>query len=200
MIEFDQLVALVARARIGDREAFGSVVTATEPWIVARLLRLGLSREDVEDVAAEAYFAAWRDLRNLDQPNRFRGWFDRLARRLGLLRHEQNRQLATRLEEFVARLLPDANDADAAAAATEGAMATADELLSLLPPQERRIVILRHLEGLSVKEIAGVLHVPMHRVEQLMDRSRKILRLHYPGLVEPKNAQDDETREVSGDA
>ena len=50
--------------------------------------------------------------------------------------------------------------------------------LEALPGEFREVIILRELEGLSYKEIAGITHVPLGTVMSRLARARKRLQ-HY---------------------
>ena len=68
----------VARAREGDREAFGRLYdgVARELYRVA-LYTLG-NPQDAEDVVAETFLEAWKGIQGLREPERFRQWMLRI--------------------------------------------------------------------------------------------------------------------------
>ena len=58
------------------------------------------------------------------------------------------------------------------------------EALESLPVEFREVVILRELEGLSYKEIAGIADIPVGTVMSRLARARKRLQLSLTGRVE----------------
>jgi len=58
------------------------------------------------------------------------------------------------------------------------------EALESLPVEFREVVILRELEGLSYKEIAGIADIPVGTVMSRLARARKRLELSLTGRVE----------------
>jgi RNA polymerase sigma-70 factor (ECF subfamily) len=55
------------------------------------------------------------------------------------------------------------------------------QALEELPPEFREVIILRELEGLSYKEIAGIANVPVGTVMSRLARGRKRLQLRLSG-------------------
>ena len=57
--------------------------------------------------------------------------------------------------------------------------------LDTLPDRQKQAVVLRHLEGLSNPEIAGIMDIGVRAVESLSARGRKALQ----GLLAPRRAE-----------
>lgn len=58
-------------------------------------------------------------------------------------------------------------------------------VLEQLPPDFREVIVLREIEGLSYKEIAAVLHVPIGTVMSRLARAReRLLTMLNPGPME----------------
>ena len=57
--------------------------------------------------------------------------------------------------------------------------------LDTLPERQKQAVVLRHLEGLSNPEIAGIMDIGVRAVESLSARGRKALQ----GLLAPRRAE-----------
>jgi len=71
--------ALVVRARDGDRAAFEDLVRRTARLVFARLY-LDTGRSDrAEDLLQETFLLAFRSLRRLTDPARFRPWLLTIA-------------------------------------------------------------------------------------------------------------------------
>src|SRR5581483_1489960 len=77
-------VELVGRTDAGDRAAFGELVARHQAAVcgVAYALLGDIGRS--EDVAQEAFVAAWRQLGQLRQRSKFRSWVCGIARNLAL--------------------------------------------------------------------------------------------------------------------
>lgn len=139
----------VQRMLHGDDEAFRQVYRAIQPGLL-RYLTVMVGTSDSEDVAAETWAQAVRDLGSFTgTADRFRGWITTIGRNraLDLLRSRGRRPIVdVPLEEMTNRA--DSRDVEADALArvsTEEAL----RLISSLPPDQAEAVLLRAVVGLD---------------------------------------------------
>lgn len=171
---------LVERAQHGDREAYETIVRDTAPRLFAICQRIVHDHDVAEDATQRALVEMWRDLPGLRDPDRFDAWSYRLAVRSSYAEARQRRRLRGSV-----RLLP----SDAADGPDEiGAIAqrdALDEAFGLLSLEQRAVIVLRYLVGLSLEETALVVGAPVGTVAS---------RLHY-GLRRMREAlgADDES-------
>ena len=121
-----------------------------------------IALEDGRDAAQEALLQIFRDLRTLREPKALRGWTRRIAVREAI-RHAQR----ARREPAVgtpAERLP-ARDHPALARDVRS-------VLQSLPPEQRAILVLRDLEGLTEREAAAQLDVAHGTVKSRLHRAR----------------------------
>jgi len=71
--------ALLARARAGDRDAFGTLVERHLPHVWRVAFRIVRDEADAEDVAQETFLAAWRALATFRGEALFSTWLHRIA-------------------------------------------------------------------------------------------------------------------------
>jgi len=83
--------ALVAAAREGDREAFGSLVSIHERIVVRTALAALGSREDAEDAAQDAFVTAWKKLEGFRGDSTFKTWLLTITWRKALDRRRTRR-------------------------------------------------------------------------------------------------------------
>ena len=122
-----------------------------------------------EDLAQEAYvraWARWSTIRDYDDPA---GWVRRVATRLAVSRWRRSRVAQT----FLSRSRPP--EAVAGPSDTTVALVRA---LSQIPEAQRRAIVLHHLAGLSVGEIAALEHCPTGTVKTRLARGRGALASH----------------------
>src|SRR6185436_1731792 len=110
---------LVNRARQNDREAFAQLVDRHQHLVVGVALSITRDRALAEDIAQEAFVAAWKSLAKLDDPARVAPWLAGISRNLAnnavrkqtrRAAHEVNGEIAptpTPLDDFAAGELRD---------------------------------------------------------------------------------------------
>ncbi len=183
--------ALIERCRAGDLAAFEPLVEKyrQRAWRVA--YQIVRDREDAQDVCQEAFIRAYRSLGSFRGHSAFYTWFFRIVVNLATDRVRQRaargRALGTEplTENDLQGVLPDHATAppDDEAARRQERRRIA-EGLDALPPKFRTIIILSDVEGLSYREMAEVLSIPVGTVMSRLHTARKRLRtLLKPLLV-----------------
>lgn len=146
---------LAAAARGGDLAAADELIRRHQEGIARLLWRFARQRADLDDLVQETFVRAWRALPRW-QPNRpFAHWLRHIAVNTG---RDHCRREAVRRRWFQPTAVgaeeppaPRAGD-DAA-----GALAEAKEWLALLPPDDRTLLTLQHLDGWELGQIARAL-------------------------------------------
>ena len=180
--------ALAERVRAtGDVAAFGVLVTRYRTRVVALARRMlaAQSPDEAEDVAQEAFVAAY-DKRHSFRPGEpFRPWLYRIAvnRCLDRLRAQSRRPA---LVEIAAVPEPAFVGGDPVEALlTEEGEQRLSAAVAALPPKLRAVFLLRHLDDLSYEEIAAAVGVPLGTVKTHLFRARVHLRAALSEYLEP---------------
>lgn len=162
--------ALVLLAAAGDDAAFGELVRRRQSWLRSLLCRLCKDPVQADDLAQQAFIAAWQKLRQLQVPAAFGSWLRSLAVNLWLQSLRSRRELL--LEDCAenARTQPEAPRSDPSDAID------LDRLLALLRPAERACLVLCHGEGMSHAEIAQLTGWPLGTVKTHLIRGAARLR------------------------
>lgn len=177
--------AVVARARGGDRAAFGELVALHEARVYTLALQLCRGRrDDAEELAQEAFLRALQGIAAFRGDAAFTTWIHRIVVNLHL------NQAASLAAKARARQLSIGAAADDAAPCCEpAAVASAPSLVAeqaeerarlhrafaALEPTRRLVVLLRDVEGKSYEEIAALLEVPIGTVRSRLARAREEL-------------------------
>jgi RNA polymerase sigma-70 factor (ECF subfamily) len=142
---------------------------------VCRYLAARTDREHVEDLAAETFLVAWRRQREL--PAHERPWLLNAAGKC-LANQRRSRERASALAERLAAMAPRESpglEAELVRGAQGQALVGA---LANLGDRDREVVLLRHWDGLTPREIAGVLEVTsvtararLHRAGRRLERA-----------------------------
>jgi RNA polymerase sigma-70 factor, ECF subfamily len=125
---------------------------------------------DARDAAQDAFVAAWRQLPQLRDDDRFDAWFQRVA--VNSARMTLRARGRRRVREIPATHV-------AALAETAMAASDADRLdaaLRRLPLVQREILALHHLDGRSVAELADILAIPVGTVKSRLHTARGALQ------------------------
>ena len=163
--------SVIDRARNGDLDAFESIVRARMD-AVYRLTSAILGDEaDARDAAQETFVAAWRELPRLREPDKFEAWLQRVAVNASrmTLRARGRRRIREIPSSEVAAL------ASRAAIDTRSDASLLDSAMRELPIEQRAILVLHHLEGRPLAEIAGLLEIPVGTVKSRLFHARRAL-------------------------
>jgi len=174
---------LVERARKGDRQAFGVLVERYQRRVVGVVLAVVHNPEDAVELAQETFVRAYQNLTKFEERSSFSTWLYRIAVNLAIdWRRHESRHVTLRGEEAEAELsrIPSVvGDSFKEVARGETAEKIRDAL-DELTAEQRTVILLREVEGLSYDEIAEVLHCPrgtvMSRLFYARGRLRELLK------------------------
>jgi RNA polymerase sigma-70 factor (ECF subfamily) len=171
--------ALFAKAQAGDRGAFDALVAKYQARL-ATLARLRLGRDlrghvEVEDVLQDALLRAFLSLpeASFESEQTFFGW---LARILEHVIVDLARRRAARPESRLDREVADSAVSPSRGLRREERFARLERALDDLGPDDREVIILARIQGLSLKEIAGRMRRSHAAVAQLLTRALRKLR------------------------
>jgi RNA polymerase sigma-70 factor (ECF subfamily) len=174
--------ALVRRARAGDREAFGRLAERFQAPVYRVVRGIVGDAAEAEDVAQEVFLKAYGALGRFRGESGFFTWLYRIAVNEALRAARRRRPAATLDEGLpVEAPRPEPPDEDGPS------VALLERLLRKLPEEFRAIVVLRDLEGLSYRDLAEALEIPLGTVESRLFRARRELRELWKASKETKN-------------
>jgi RNA polymerase sigma-70 factor (ECF subfamily) len=176
---------LVVAARRGDFDAFDLLVRRYRSAAVT-LARQFLPLEAAEDVAQDALISAFRSLKKLEDPNRFKAWLGAIVRnRAFKTARDRARTEALPMHELDRRVL------EAAPSLMVWTPSPCDEVrraVEVLPDGIRETTGLYYFESWSVSEIAVFTGRPVTTVKWQLHAGREILRRRLSHLEENDNA------------
>ena len=159
---------LIALAKQGDRQAFGELVRCHREGVINVVYRMCGDVNLAEDMAQEAFIRAWRHLNTYRPRASFRSWVYRIATNAAL--DELRREKET--VDVEALPLAASNEGLEATVERHERAALVQQAVLSLPPASRAVVILREYEGLSYREIADTLEIPMGTVMSRLNYAR----------------------------
>ncbi|MGH7023307.1 MAG: RNA polymerase sigma factor [Caulobacteraceae bacterium] len=173
---------LVALAVAGDRPAFGELVRRHGSAVRALLRRMGAAPDLADDVAQDAFLAAFEQITEFRGEGTFQAWVKAIAARAYVKRWRREAREA---------LLSEQPEAAGAPSDPAGSL-DLDGALAELSAPERMCVSLCYGAGLSHAEAAAALNAPLGTVKSHVKRGMDKLRVR---LVPASGAME---RQVNG--
>ena len=170
---------LIIRAREGDGAAFNQLVLAYRKRILGTIGRLIGHPEDVEDVGQEVFLRLYFSLDQLRSAEVFEPWLYRLTANAA---YDYLRKRRRRMESRMADLSEQqVTVADAVASAKvdheegqrKAIRETVDSLLDGVSQEDRVLLMLKEVEGLSLKELGKIYHVNENALKVRLFRARQ---------------------------
>lgn len=174
--------AIIKSVLEGDVNAFEQLVTKYEKTVYNLALRMTGNTEDAADMTQEAFLKAYRSLKNFRGDSKFSVWLYRIVSNvcLDFLRSKSRKPTVSLTTENDEGEETEIEVADPAPNPEECLMSslTREAIargLDSLPPEQREILLLREISGLSYEEISAALGLELSTVKTRIFRGRKRL-------------------------
>lgn len=181
--EADEL-ALLARVRRGDREAFCELYQRYHPRLYGYLRRWLSDPGTVEEVLDDVMLVVWKDARKFRGDAAVSSWIFGIAYRKAMTAMRTERRYQAPLDRSA--------NADAVAAVSSQHDELIPVALMRLSPDHRQVVELTYFSGFSYQEIAEIMGCPVNTVKTRMFHARRRLRVLLPALAGQAKEQDRE--------
>jgi RNA polymerase sigma-70 factor (ECF subfamily) len=182
---FDE-AALIGKARLGDPQAFETLVLRYQRYVYNLALRVVGNPLDAEDIAQQAFVKAWRGLPQFKGEAHFSTWLYRIVTNVCYDHLPRiKRDLTTLQSDDVIVDVPDEQQGVERTVLSDEECRLLHEALNKLPESYRLLLTLRHLQELSYEEIASVTGMPLGTVKTGIFRARQKLKtaLQYQEVV-----------------
>jgi RNA polymerase sigma-70 factor, ECF subfamily len=179
--EVDQEVEWIKSVQGGQSEPFGLLIERHRRRVFSIIFHLIRRRDEVEDIAQEIFFKAYRAIRSYHFDSSFGTWLSRVA-----VNHcyDYLRRVRSSRVHYFWEMGDEARLQLEARAEREGAEALNPEdrsalkdftgkLLERAPVADRIVLTLKELEDLSVEEIADILSLNVSTVKVRLLRARR---------------------------
>jgi RNA polymerase sigma-70 factor (ECF subfamily) len=189
LVEFD----VIKRAQNGDSSAFNEIVLVYRKRILGTIARLIARPEDVEDVAQEVFLRLYFSLDQLRTAEVFEPWLYRLTVNASYdYLRKQRRRMESRMSDLSEQQVV---MADAAAGGKvdqeqqdqKRVRETVDALLGSVSEDDRILLTLKEVEGLSLKELEKIYRVNENALKVRLFRARqRVLKAFGSGIRHPE--------------
>jgi RNA polymerase sigma-70 factor (ECF subfamily) len=183
---------IVRRILQGDVNAFGLLLDRYKDHAL-KIIKKRVPASEVEDIAQEAFVKAYQSLPGFDPESHFRKWLSTITvrtchdywRKVYRTRESPMSALSERHREWLECVISSESNASAdGRARQEEAKEVLAWALDRLSPEDRMVVEMVYLEGMTGREAAELLGWSTANVKVRAFRSRRRLRKLLTGLLE----------------
>src|ERR1700760_957462 len=191
---------LIEKARGGDASAFNQIVLAYRKRILGTISRLIGRPEDVEDVAQEVFVRLYYSLDQLRTPEVFEPWLYRLTvnaaydyLRRAKRRNESRMADLSEQQAMLADSLAGSRQEDDDRQKSQ-IREFMDSLLRHVSEEDRLLLTLKEVEGLSLKELERIYNINENALKVRLFRARQRVLKNMKEVTGPSSfsAKDEE--------
>lgn len=163
-------VELVAAINSGDADAFETLYSRHRDWVAALAYRFTGDSDASLDVLQETFLYFLRKFPGFKLTANLKTFLYPAVRHLSLAA----RSKAARYQATAAEL--DLLEHAPAPSATGSDVADLQIVLTALPEEQREVLLLRFVDGLSLAEVAQAMHIPLGTVKSRLHNALQTLR------------------------
>jgi RNA polymerase sigma-70 factor (ECF subfamily) len=176
-------VALLERARAGDRAALEDLLARHQRRVYRFGLKMCRDEEDAKDVLQETLLAVARTVKDFRGASSVSTWLYTIARSFCIKKRRRSKFAPEHEESLDARepgtearqVQDEARPPDEALAGRQ-IEAALEQAIGALDPMYREVLVLRDVEGLTAPEVAEVMGLTVEAVKSRLHRARVAVR------------------------
>ncbi|MEP6988457.1 MAG: RNA polymerase sigma factor [Chloroflexota bacterium] len=168
------MVSLIQNAIDGNTEAIETLLLQSQPSLTRFARKFCATPDDVEDAVQASLWIIYRKINSLRTSKAFVSWIFQIVRNecYALLRHEKFALDHIEISKLDYLDYTSSTDHDLYSTLAQDLITAIEKL----PPQQREILILRDIEGLTAPEVAERLHITIETVKSRLHYARATLR------------------------
>ena len=181
----EQALVEACRAQLPhDTSAFTELLRRHEPSVYSVCYRYLGNRADAEELSQDVFLQVFHHFGQFQGRSAFSTWLYTIVRHACLRRLSRiQRRLAVEAEAG-AQAGPATTNPEARLVAVDHVNA----VLGRLDPDDREVIVLRHLAGLSIAEVAEILGIGLSAAKMRLSRAIEAFKASYARLSEPRPA------------
>ncbi len=188
---------LIEQFQRGDKAVFDTLFTRYQKRTYRLVQRFVPNHEDAQDITQDAFIRAYQGLNDFKSQCQFYSWLYRITVNLCIdfLRKKSRSEMLV-YESEDSDELPLANfpdlrsDSPAKAVENKELRAHIRKAIRQLPPKQRQIFILRHWDGLSLKDIAATVGRSDGTVKAHLFHAHRNLRKYLSSYLKEEEAEE----------
>ena len=187
--------SLVTRTKKGDRAAYRELVDRYHKRVFAILFGMLHSREDAMELAQDVFIKVYQRIGEFEEKSSFYTWVYRIAVNLAIdFRRREWKKVHTEYDDSVAtnedsddgvfqrdRRNPEQQHQDRELGSA------IEKALETLPDEQRAVLVMREVDGLSYQEMADVMGCSIGTIMSRLFYARKKMQAQLKGLREVKS-------------
>jgi len=191
----EDVLTLVHRAKSGDLAAFDSLMIRYRERLYSVIYNMTFNHEDAADLTQETFVKAFRSLSKFKEKSSFFTWIYRIGVNLTLtfLKRRKIRKFFSfdqaaddgGISKELERVSTN-NSTSAKKALLNELHEKLNEALSKLSDKHRTIVVLFEIDGLSHKEIAGIMKCTEGTVRSRLHYAKQQLQAYMSEYIQPE--------------
>jgi RNA polymerase sigma-70 factor (ECF subfamily) len=165
---------LIRRAQDGDVESFTALITGRVAPLTRTAMAILGHEADARDAVAETIATVWRELPRLRDVDAFEAWSQRIlvhACRRTFRARGRTRVREVGIEAAGTVSSPSAGDVSGTLARRQ----VLERAFERLDADDRALIVLHHLDGRSVAELAAILDIPIGTAKSRLHHARSAL-------------------------
>ena len=165
----------IREAAAGDQEAFAQIYRQAAKYVYHVAWRIVKTHTDAEEVTQEVFITMYRKLNTFAFRSAFKTWIYRMTINTALnyvkknsrpseqAVYDEQKHAVSSLHDMQKSVDKEHNDL------------LIDQLLKMLPEDQRICIVLRNIEGMSYQEMADTLEININTVRSRLSRARESL-------------------------
>lgn len=158
--------ALIRQCLDGRPGAFGTLVDRYQKVLFNLALRMVKDVQEAEDITQTVFLKAYERLDRYDPSYKFFSWIYRIAVNESLTQLKRRKPFVALEADYAAPLASEADDVSE----------HVGKAILELSPEDRALIILKHIQGFSYKEVAFVFEIPVKTVKSRLYTARQRLK------------------------
>ncbi|MBU0566696.1 sigma-70 family RNA polymerase sigma factor [bacterium] len=180
-------ITLIKAFCAGDKAAFDRLVLRHKDKVFNLCYRFLGDYEEANDCAQETFVKAFRSLKRFKQRSAFSTWIYRIAvntckNRLASLEYRYHKKMR-RLDDESSIRIRDESHSPAARLERKEKEVLIQKAIDSLPKEQKAVIVLRYIQGLSYKEVAEITGHNPGTVKSKLSRAREQLKMKLRGVI-----------------
>jgi RNA polymerase sigma factor (sigma-70 family) len=134
------------------------------------------NREEAEDMVQETLIKLWSKRETLDELDNVKFYCLKIIKNHCLDKIKLRKSMVGEIESMK---IPSSGSSPQESLEIKNMVATVNEIIKLLPEQQRIVVHLRNIEELSMEEIASITEMSINNIRVTLSRARKSINEIY---------------------